>query len=202
MVVGMIQRRRLLKEGGQKIKDVMDISKPHIWKRRNGFLDIDVNLHMNNASFTYNCEMARYHYSGITGLIDVAFENRWAFIVASHAYKYKKPMPPFVKYEIQTKVEAIDEKFLYISHIFTSPTNSPDEIPAKVYCQGTVKAAITGRKGTVAPAEAFLKIGYSEEEIKTLSSPKNIPLFEHFLNWDKAANESLRSALSPVEKTV
>ena len=40
------------------------ITRRHVWKARSGFLDIDLNLHLNNSSYLYNMELARWHMTG------------------------------------------------------------------------------------------------------------------------------------------
>lgn len=34
-----------------------------VWKARPGLLDCDINLHLNNASYLYSMELARWHFT-------------------------------------------------------------------------------------------------------------------------------------------
>jgi hypothetical protein len=37
---------------------------PAVWRGRAGLLDCDVNLHLNNSSYLYAMELARWHFTG------------------------------------------------------------------------------------------------------------------------------------------
>lgn len=56
---GLVQRA--LRKGS--IASGMGVNYPAIWRARPGFLDCDVNLHLNNSAFLYNMELARWHFS-------------------------------------------------------------------------------------------------------------------------------------------
>lgn len=44
------------------IKPGMGLHYPALWRARPGFLDCDVNLHLNNASYLFNMELARWYF--------------------------------------------------------------------------------------------------------------------------------------------
>jgi hypothetical protein len=43
------------------MKPGLGLTYPSIWRARTGFLDCDVNIHLNNASYLYSMELARWH---------------------------------------------------------------------------------------------------------------------------------------------
>lgn len=48
----------------KKMAPGMAIKYPAVWKGRAGLLDCDVNLHLNNSSYLYAMELARWHFTG------------------------------------------------------------------------------------------------------------------------------------------
>lgn len=79
----------------------LGVTKPHIWRARAGFSDLDLNMHVNNASFVYCAELARWHLSGLNGLLGVAMKNKYAFLVGGQAFRYRRAIPPFAKYQVR-----------------------------------------------------------------------------------------------------
>ena len=61
---GLLKRRQLLQSSeGRKVASEQGITVPHVWRARCGPSDLDVNLHMNNASYLYCAELARWELS-------------------------------------------------------------------------------------------------------------------------------------------
>lgn len=54
---GLVQRALSKEAPGLAVKH------PAVWRARPGFLDCDVNLHLNNASYLFNMELARWHFT-------------------------------------------------------------------------------------------------------------------------------------------
>uniref|UniRef100_M4BZT3 Uncharacterized protein n=1 Tax=Hyaloperonospora arabidopsidis (strain Emoy2) TaxID=559515 RepID=M4BZT3_HYAAE len=44
---------------------------PAVWKARSGFLDCDVNLHLNNSSYLFGMELARWHFTAYDKARDI-----------------------------------------------------------------------------------------------------------------------------------
>lgn len=54
------------------MKPGMAVKYPAVWKARPGFMDCDINLHLNNASYLFNMELARWHFTAyvyVVGLV-------------------------------------------------------------------------------------------------------------------------------------
>jgi len=83
----------LRKKGVEQSKSLvgLGVSKPHIWKSYNSpLLDCDLNMHMNNSSFVYNCELSRWHLSGKNGLLGLVMKNKYQFLVGGQAIRYRR----------------------------------------------------------------------------------------------------------------
>lgn len=58
---GLLKRRQLLQSSEGRLKASSEgLLLPHVWQARCGPSDLDVNLHMNNASYLYCAEIARW----------------------------------------------------------------------------------------------------------------------------------------------
>ncbi|KAE9303447.1 hypothetical protein PR003_g22004 [Phytophthora rubi] len=67
------------------IRPGMGFAYPSVWRARPGFLDCDINLHLNNASYLFNMELARWHFCAVTGILGNVARHRRALLVASQA---------------------------------------------------------------------------------------------------------------------
>ncbi|KDO34014.1 hypothetical protein SPRG_01288 [Saprolegnia parasitica CBS 223.65] len=154
------------------------ITRRHVWKARSGFLDIDLNLHLNNSSYLYNMELARWHMTGLSGLLGLAFQRRWMFIVASQSIRYRRSIAPFAPYEIHTQMIHWDEKWSYISHQFVCPKTGA------LYAEGLTRAIFKRGKKTVSMAEAAEALGVA---LPVLGDEPAI--VKGFVAWEEATKE-------------
>ncbi|RHY26745.1 hypothetical protein DYB32_007328 [Aphanomyces invadans] len=122
--------------------DGVGVIKPHVWKTRVGLLDMDLNVHLNNASYLYNMELARWHLSGYTllvmhgsrakrrscclgrlnGMLHHCFSKRWMLLVGSQSIRYRHSIAPFQAYEIHSDIVHWDDQWFYFIHRFVCPT--------------------------------------------------------------------------------
>ncbi|CAH0488284.1 unnamed protein product [Peronospora farinosa] len=68
---------------------------PAVWKARSGFLDCDVNLHVNNSSYLFNMELARWHFTAANGALWQAIKHRRMFLAASQAIRFRHGIRSF-----------------------------------------------------------------------------------------------------------
>ncbi|GBG24142.1 Hypothetical Protein FCC1311_003602 [Hondaea fermentalgiana] len=186
---GLGKRWMVQREGvPEKIEAMrkLGIETPHIYRTRAGFpalFDVDINLHLNNASFVFAAELARWQLSGQVGLVSAVVKNRWAFILGSQAFLW-------------TVIEAIDDRWMYMTQTFTSPTASADEKPKVVYAQGLVRAIIMPPKRgmQLTPRDVLSEIGVSSEAIDRLEErkPDNQAHIQGFLHWDNAVDGKMK----------
>ncbi|OQR99176.1 hypothetical protein THRCLA_06589 [Thraustotheca clavata] len=150
--------------------------KPHIWKARTGFLDIDINLHLNNSSYLYNMELARWHMTGVMGLLGLAVKQKWMFLVASQTIRYRRSIAPFAPYEIHTKMVYWDDNWMYISHQFVCPKTGA------LYADALTRGIIKKGKKTISLQEAADALGTTVPEITDEPA-----IVKGFLEWDTAS---------------
>ncbi|DBA02804.1 TPA: hypothetical protein N0F65_006594 [Lagenidium giganteum] len=176
---GLVHRR--LAKGS--IKPGMGVLYPAVWRARPGFLDCDINLHLNNASYLFNMELARWHFCAVTGILDFAVTNRRTFLVASQAIRYRYAIQPFRPYEIRSQVVYWDDSWAYFLHQFQCPTTG------KLYAEGLTRAVVKQGNERVAPEQLYAELGVS------LDPPTKMPaIVEEFLAWDTASKDSMEAA--------
>jgi acyl-CoA thioesterase FadM len=109
-------------------------------------VDMDVFMHMNNASYIRIAELASWRLLPKAGFLTKVFKNRWALVVVEQKVTYKKSIRPFQRYEVLTNVSVQegDQKWLQYRHIFrqhkddVKPGQAPVEF-ATVEKTGVVK---------------------------------------------------------------
>ncbi len=113
--------------------------------------DIDINFHMNNGRYLTICDLNRVDLFIRSGLLKAMFKRNWIPLIAEHTMIYKKPLSTFESYEVKLEVTHWDEKYFYMTHLFTR-----DE---RVMAQGTSKGCVYARGiGVVSPAAAFAAV--------------------------------------------
>ena len=88
-----------------------------VFKTRAGILDIDANLHLNNASLIYATELARWNLLSQTKLFSHCLKNKWQFMIGSQAVRYRYEIGAFQKFEVVTSIVAIDELICRMQHL-------------------------------------------------------------------------------------
>ena len=76
--------------------------------------DLDIYAEMNNARYLNIFEIARWDLSVRAGLLEVMKKKRWGFVVAGLSIRYRKRLTALQKFEIQTRLAGMDERWLYV----------------------------------------------------------------------------------------
>ena len=153
----------------------------HIFKTRAGLLDIDVNLHLNNASLILATEFARWNFIGGTDLAKAAFKNKWAFMIGSQAVRYRHEIRAFKAYEVKTEIVAADESWLWLRHTVHAENRTCAHVLARVIIK-------EGRK-TVPTSEILRLIGVDAAKVIKPSESKEVT---GFLEWDADVNQQMK----------
>mmetsp|Transcript_16081 Transcript_16081/g.21132 ORF Transcript_16081/g.21132 Transcript_16081/m.21132 type:complete len:207 (+) Transcript_16081:83-703(+) len=191
---GFAERRLASSSGKNPEKYIgLGISRPHVWNGRAGLLDLDLNFHMNNASYLYCAELARWHLSAKNGLLSAALRRKWLFMVGSQAMRYRRAIPPFAKYQVWTVLDSVDDRWLYMTQTFTSPVKE-GETPKRVYAQATVRAILVGTNGEkVSPEDIFAELDTPADVAGRMKKPNDVPAYDGFLSWDAAVDVDMKN---------
>jgi len=113
--------------------------------------DLDINLHMNNGRYLTVCDLNRVDLFIRSGLMKSMVKRKWMPIIAEHTMVYKKPLGLFERYDVLLEVTHWDEKYFYMTHIFSNAQ--------RVIAEGTSKGVVWARgSGVVQPQEVIVAI--------------------------------------------
>ena len=105
--------------------------------------DIEIFFHLNHAMYLRHAELARWELLPRTGLLQKAVKDRWMFLVVSQDADYLKPLPPLVKFTMNTRAEPDKTgKYLMFTHDFW--------YKGEMYCSARVKAIVKRSSGELA----------------------------------------------------
>ncbi len=116
--------------------------------------DLDINIHMNNARYLALMDLGRCDLLLRGGLLRTAFKNRWQPMVASSLVRFRRPLAPFQKFQLRSRILSWDEKWLYIQHVLESN--------GAVACHAVVRGALVRSGSVVPPDEVALASGHHE----------------------------------------
>jgi len=75
---------------------------------------VDVMFHMNNASYLNHAELARWQWSSYRGTLFDSFRASTYFIVSGYMVRFRREIPPLRRFEIETRLGAIDDRNLWV----------------------------------------------------------------------------------------
>lgn len=94
--------------------------------------DIDLFIdHMNNARYLRELDMARFHFFISNNIFQEVTKRKGFGLLAASSIRYRRPIPVFSSYRIDTKIVYWDDKNFYLEHQFI--TLSDGFIRAIVY---------------------------------------------------------------------
>lgn len=135
---------------------------------RVGLLDIDFNMHINNAKYLNYLERARWDQFVQNGIWDAMLKSKLNFVVASLEIGYIRELGLFKKFDIESRYLGWDEKYFYLEQRFI--------VNGKIYSYGLVKAAFLKKGKRASPEEVISSLGITE-------TPEPLP--EHIELWKK-----------------
>jgi acyl-CoA thioesterase FadM len=106
--------------------------------------DIDLFMHMNNASFVRCAELARWRILSQSGILELT-KKKVLFLVVGQTATYLKQLPPFAPYVVRTTISVEDNKWIHYNHSFQKPDQEGKD--PYVYCTVDCKAVLKERSG-------------------------------------------------------
>lgn len=81
--------------------------------------DVDIFIrHMNNARYLRELDFARFHFYGLNGLYEAVRKIGGGAVQGASSVRYRKTIPIFSLYKIETKLVWWDDKAIYIEQKF------------------------------------------------------------------------------------
>ena len=142
------------------------VTEPHVYRARAGLMDLDPNLHMNNAAYGAHCELARWHMASAIGLVPYMLRERVAFLATSTAFRFRREIPPYRPFEVRSWIAAADDSSILFLHNFHRPSGGP------ALATSLCSAKFRGRRGPVAPTTVLAGLGLDERLISSLDGAR------------------------------
>ena len=114
--------------------------------------DLDINIHMNNGRYMSVMDLGRFDIILRTGLWRLVTRRRLQPVIASAMVRYRRPLAPFERFTLSTRLIGWDSKWLYIEHRL--------ERRGELVCHGVVRGTFLERSGSVPPAELAAALGH------------------------------------------
>ncbi len=115
--------------------------------------DLDINLHMNNARYLALMDLGRTDMVLRTPLWRLVLGQRLQPVIASANVRFRRPLKPFQRFCLRSRLLAWDGRWLYIQHLI--------EADGAVACQAVVRGALLRRGSVVPPAQLAEAVGYA-----------------------------------------
>lgn len=113
--------------------------------------DCDLNLHMNNSRYLAFMDLGRIHLLRQVRLLWRLVRARWSPVMSAAEINFIRPLRPFQRFDVITRIVTWDEKYLYLEHRI----ESGDELCAIA----TVRGLFLRQGHVVAPDEAARTLG-------------------------------------------
>lgn len=82
--------------------------------------DCDINFHMNNGRYLSFMDLGRLHLVAQIGLLRVILRKHWGAALGAAEINFIRPLAPFQKFELVTRLVTWDEKYAYMEQRFES----------------------------------------------------------------------------------
>lgn len=114
--------------------------------------DLDINVHMNNARYLALMDLGRLDLIARGGMWRAVLKQRWQAVIGGALVRYRRPLKPFQRFTLTSRLLCWDERWLYIEHRIESAHG-----PA---CLTLVRGAFLRGGAIVPPAEVACAAGY------------------------------------------
>lgn len=132
--------------------------------------DLDIQRHMNNGRFLSVMDLGRYALMARTGLLRVAGERRWMPLVRGIDIEYLKPLMPWQRYRLHTRLAGWDGKWLYLEQRF--------ETDERVCAAARIHGLLRGREGNI-PTDRLLEALGEVDRNSPDGTPERAPYNRH-----------------------
>ena len=116
--------------------------------------DIDNNLHMNNGRYLTIMDLGRFDWILSCGYLGLCLKNRWFPIVGALKILYLKPLKPFQRFQLKTRILGWDAKWIYVEQTF--------EVNGVLCAKSVLQGLFHGPQGKISTSEWMNAVGYQK----------------------------------------
>lgn len=118
--------------------------------------DLDINMHMTNARYLSFMDLGRTDLLVRVGLLTVMRRQRWMPVVGHIDIRFRRPLSPFQRFSLRSRLLCWDEKWLYLEQRLESARG--------VHAVARVRGLFLDRNGAAVPSQRLFEcLGYSGE---------------------------------------
>ena len=117
--------------------------------------DLDVNVHMNNGRYATLMDLGRVDLMARAGMLGVVRREGLMPVVTAQHLTYRRALPPFARFTIETRVIGWDERNVYLEQVFVKG--------GEVAARGLVQTLFLRGGRRVASAELVALFGMRED---------------------------------------
>jgi acyl-CoA thioesterase FadM len=117
--------------------------------------DCDINFHMNNGRYLAFMDLGRVHMVAQIGLLAIIVKRRWMPVLAAADINFIRPLAPFQKFELVTRLVTWDDKYAYMEQRFESN--------GALCAHAFVKALFLDQGRRVNTSDIVAELGYTGE---------------------------------------
>ncbi len=103
--------------------------------------DLDLNLHMTNARYLSMMDLGRTDLLIRGGMLGLVKRERWLPVVGSIDIQFRRPLRPFQRFTLKSRLLCWDEKWLYLEQRIESDLG--------VHSVAMLRGLFRGREGSV-----------------------------------------------------
>ena len=139
--------------------------------------DLDFNRHLNNARYLALMDIGRLDLLSDVGLLRLLLRLRWSPVVGAAMLRFRKPLDPWMRFTLNTRMIGWDEKWFYIEQRF--------ERDGELYAYGLVRALFRSDGRSLSPVDVLEALG---------APPSSPALPEVAIRWREALEAGRVSA--------
>ena len=161
-----------------RISGIFDVSRirMRVWPN-----DLDFNWHMNNGRYLTLMDLGRFDLILRNGLMKLMLKQKSVPILAAAKIRYRLPLAPLQKFDLETRVIAWDAKWVFIEQRFIIVDGPKKDAIAAI---ALLKASFYDKKNKTSVPTAILL-----EALNYTGASPDLP--PHIVKWQDA-EESLR----------
>lgn len=111
--------------------------------------DLDINMHLTNSRYFSFMDLSRVDHMIRIGAWTAIRANKLMPVLGSGSIRYRRPVPPFKRFNVTTRAVGCDERWIYLEHKLTADETT--------YAMAVLKAAFLDKKGRV-PTDRLLEM--------------------------------------------
>ncbi len=134
-------------------------------------IDIDIFMHLNNASYFRVAELARWRMFPQSNMKKL---SGTMFLVVKQDIKYIRPILPFQNYVVNTKLTVSEDKWLIHEHVFQQhPDDVKKDQKPVVYAAVNATAVVKEKSGKTVKASTLVENSEYYRKMVELSAHNN-----------------------------